>query len=85
MYSRMFGSSQMVCKEYMFARRRKRETEAAGILRFLYTIPNTGQSSENREYFLDDNGVVCSWLLNGPQPTDDNTVESVKTYLAGVL
>jgi YD repeat-containing protein len=44
------------------------------------------QSTEERIYFPDDNSVVCSWMLNGkPQPIDDNTVESVKSYLAGVL
>ena len=41
---------------------------------------------EERDYFLDENGVFCSWTLNGkPQPIDDYTVESVKSYLAGVL
>jgi hypothetical protein len=52
------------------------------------SVDNNGtvQSTEEREYLLDDNGVVCNWLLNGnSQPVDDNTVESVKTYLAGVL
>jgi hypothetical protein len=57
-----------------------------------YAVPlsvnNNGdvQSTEERAYFLDDNGVVCNWLLNGkPQPVDNNTIESLKTYLAGVL
>ena len=52
------------------------------------SVDNNGdvQSTEERAYFLDDTGVVCSWLLNGkPQPVDANTVESVKSYLAGVL
>ena len=52
------------------------------------SVDNNGniQSTEERAYFLDDTGVVCTWQLNGkPQPVDGNTVESVKTYLAGVL
>jgi hypothetical protein len=52
------------------------------------SVDNNGtvQSTEERAYFLDDTGAVCSWLLNGtPQPVDDSTIESVKTYLAGVL
>ena len=52
------------------------------------SVDNNGkvQSAEERAYFLDETGVVCSWMLNGkPQPIDDNTVESVKSYLAGVL
>ena len=52
------------------------------------SVDNNGnvKSVEERDYFLDENGVVCSWTLNGkPQPIDDNTVESVKSYLAGVL
>ena len=41
---------------------------------------------EERDYFLGEADVVCSWMLNGkPQPTDENTIESIKTYLAGVL
>jgi len=62
------------------------------VMNLKYAVPlgvdNNGkvQSSENREYFLDENGVVCSWMLNDkPQPTDENTIESIKTYLAGVL
>ena len=36
--------------------------------------------------FIDDKGAVCSWLLDGkPQQIDENTVETVKTYLKGVL
>jgi hypothetical protein len=52
------------------------------------SVDNNGtvQSTEKRAYFLADNGVVCGWLLNAkPQPVDDETIESVKTYLAGVL
>ena len=52
------------------------------------SVDNNGdvQSTEERAYFLDDTGVVCSWLLNGkPQLIDANTVESVKSYLAGEL
>jgi hypothetical protein len=52
------------------------------------SVDNNGdvQSTEERAYFLDDTGVVCSWLLNGkPQPIEANTVDSVKSYLAGVL
>ena len=52
------------------------------------SVDNNGnvKSVEERDYFLDENGVVCNWTLNGkPQPIDDNTVESVKSYLAGVL
>jgi hypothetical protein len=52
------------------------------------SVDNNGdvQSTEERAYFLDDTGIVCTWQLNGkPQPVDENTVESVKTYLAGVL
>ena len=46
----------------------------------------TVQSAEERAYFLDEAGIVCSWTLNGkPQPIDNNTVESVKSYLAGVF
>jgi hypothetical protein len=65
---------------------------ALTVLNLKYAVPlsvdNNGkvQSSENREYFLDENGVVCSWMLNDkPQPTDENTIENIKTYLAGVL
>ena len=57
-----------------------------------YTVPlsvdNNGnvKSVEERDYFLDEVSTVCSWLLNGkPQPIDDNTIESVKSYLAGVF
>ncbi len=57
-----------------------------------YAVPLSGdnngdvQSTEERTYFLDDTGVVCSWLLNGkPQPIDENTIETMKTYLAGVF
>ena len=42
------------------------------------SVDNNGtvQSTEKHAYFLADNGVVCSWLLNGnPQPVDDNTIE----------
>jgi hypothetical protein len=52
------------------------------------SVDNNGdvQSTEERAYFLDDTGVVCTWQLNGkPQPVDDSTIESVKTYLADVL
>jgi hypothetical protein len=57
-----------------------------------YSVPlsvdNNGdvQSTEERAYFLDDIGVVCSWKLNGkPQPVDQNAIDSVKTFIEGVL
>ena len=52
------------------------------------SVDNNGivQSTEDRAYLLDDTGVVCTWQLNGkPQPVDENTVGTMKTYLAGVL
>ena len=52
------------------------------------SVDNKGKvkSVEERDYYLDEAGVVCSWLLNGkPQPIDENTIESIKTYLAGVF
>ena len=52
------------------------------------SVDNNGdvQSTEERAYFLDDTGGVCRWLLNGTlQPIDSNTIESLKTYLTGVL
>jgi hypothetical protein len=52
------------------------------------SVDNNGdvQSTEQRTYLLNDKGVVCSWLPSGnPQPVDDETIESIKTYLAGVL
>ncbi len=52
------------------------------------SVDNNGsvQSAEELAYFLDDKGAVCSRLLDGkPQQIDENTVETVKAYLAGVL
>jgi hypothetical protein len=52
------------------------------------SVDNNGdvQSTEQRAYFLDDTGAVCRWTMDGvPQPIDDNAVESVQTYLSGVL
>src|SRR5208337_442811 len=49
------------------------------------SVDNNGKvkSVEERDYFLDEADVVCSWMLNGkPRPIDDNTIESVKSYLA---
>jgi hypothetical protein len=57
-----------------------------------YAVPlgvdnnGTVQSTEERAYFLDDTGAVCTWQLDGTsQPVDEGTVKSVETYLAGVL
>jgi hypothetical protein len=57
-----------------------------------YAVPlsiddnGTVQSTEERAYFLDNTGVVCGWLLNGKsQPVDQNAVDSVKTFIEGVL
>ena len=65
MYSRMFGSSQMVFKEYMFALQCGRETAAIGIRRFTFTIPNTGENLFSD--FMFKFGVIFFgiWLLLG--------------------